>query len=201
MALALGSLVLTLLMTSFLSQHQVYRAQELVVEMQQNARVAMDMLEQDIRSVGFDPDQRGAAIIEAEPEGLAFSRDDGAHDLETIRYGLIDAFASVGGNDGLIDDLGRGVNKDGLKGGLQPVAENISRLEFRYLDSQGRPAVNRQGIRAIQVSVLVLSAHRETTLQPARPVYTTPGGAQWQAPVGYWQVYLTTLIHCRNLGG
>lgn len=200
LALALGSLVLTLLMTSFLSQHQVYRAQGLVVEMQQNARVAMDMLEQDIRSIGFDPDRRGAAIIEAEAERLVFSRDDGSKALETISYGLIDAFASVDGNDGIIDDLGRGVDKDGLKGGLQPVAENISRLEFRYLDNQGRTAVDRRDISAVQVSMLVLSAHRETKMQPGRPVYSTPGGAQWQAPAGYWQVYLTTLIHCRNLG-
>lgn len=193
-AIALSGMVMAALLTSFLSQHQVYHAQEQVVEMQQNARVAMDMLGQDIRSAGYDPNHLGAGFAIAETETIAFSRDDGTGRLETIEYALIDAFAYVGGNDGVKDDLGR--SEDG--GGLQPVAENISKLEFRYLDASGLPTTVLHDICTIQVSMLVLSAHRETKSQSGRDLYVTPSGTEWQAPVGYWNLYLTTTVSGRN---
>lgn len=205
-ALAVGSIVMAAVMTAFLSQHNTYLAQGQVVEMQQNARVAMNMLELDIRSAGYDPNSLGAAIATAgiDPltgvaSTLTFTREKGdpapPGDLETISYNLVDAFATEGRNDGVVDDLGR---DDG--DGSQPVAENISRLEFRYLDEDGNPTAVLNNIRSIQVSILVQSARPEVQSNPGRDIYTTPSGAQWQAPAGFWNLYLTTTVYCRNLG-
>ena len=204
-ALAVGSIVMAAVMTAFLSQHNTYLAQGQVVEMQQNARVALDMLELDIRSAGYDPNNLGAGIttVGIDPltgvaSTLTFTREAGAPappGLETISYGLVDAFVTEGRNDGVVEDLGRNEG-----GGPQPVAENISRLEFRYLDGNGNPTAVLNNIRSIQVSIQVQSARPEVQSNPGRDVYTTPSGAQWQAPAGFWNVYLTTAVYCRNLG-
>lgn len=197
-ATAVTGIVMAAVMTSFLSQHNVYLAQGHVVEMQENARIAMNMLEQDIRSAGYDPSHLGAGITVAGANNLTFTRYTDAGALETISYALYDAYATTipPGNDGVADDLGR--NQNG--GGLQPVAENISQIEFRYLDGGGNQTAVLSDIRSIQVSILVLSAQRETQSRPSRDVYTTPLGANWQAPAGFYNLYLTTRLHCRNLG-
>ncbi len=205
-ALAVGSIVMAAVMTAFQAQHNTYLAQGQVVEMQQNARVALDMLELDIRSAGNDPNNLGAGIttvgidpVTGVASTLTFTREAGAPtppgNLETISYSLVDAFLTEGRNDGVVDDLGRNEG-----GGSQPVAENISRLEFRYLDGNGNPTAVLNNIRSIQVSILVQSARPEAQSNPGRDIYTTPSGAQWQAPVGFWNLYLTTAVYCRNLG-
>jgi len=201
-ATTVSGIVMAAVMTSFLSQHNVYLAQGHVVEMQENARVAMNMLEMDIRSVGYDPNHLGAGITTAIPLNgvtptLTFTRDDGTgtNTLETISYSLFDAYVAEGRNDGVVNDLGRDAGA-----GIQPVAQYITNIEFRYLDGDGNPTSVSGNIRSIQVSILAQSAQPETKSNPRRDIYTTPSGAAWQAPVGYWNLYLTTMLNCRNLG-
>jgi prepilin-type N-terminal cleavage/methylation domain-containing protein len=71
-AMLIGAVVLTAVMTSFQSQHNTYLTQDQVVEMQQNARVAMSVLKGDIRSAGYDPSGQGAGIITADSDQLSF---------------------------------------------------------------------------------------------------------------------------------
>ena len=202
-ATAVSGIVMAAVMTSFLSQQNVYLTQGHVVEMQENARVAMNMLEMDIRSAGYDPNHLGAGVTTAgiAANGVAptltFTRDDGTGALETISYSLFDAYATTvpPRNDGLVNDWGRNNG-----GGLQPVAQYITNLEFRYLDGDGNPTSVLSNIRSIQVSILAQSAQPETKSYPRRDIYATPSGAAWQAPVGYWNLYLTTMLNCRNLG-
>lgn len=194
-ALAVGSIILASVMTAFLSQHNTYLAQGQVVEMQQNARIAIAMMVSDIRSAGYDPDNLGAGITVAGAQNLSFTRDNGAGVLQTISYSLVDAFAAEGRNDGVVDDLAR---DEGT--GPVPVAENVSQLEFRYLDASGIPTAVLNDIRSIQVSAFFQSAQAERESNPGRNIYTTPSGVQWQAPVGFWNLYLTTTVQCRNLG-
>jgi len=201
-ALAVGGIVMAAVMTSFLAQHETYLAQDEVVEMQQNARIAMDMLSRDIRSIGFDPDKQwGAGITVAIPAdgvttSLAFRRDNGAGAQEIVEYRIYDAFVGSGG-DGRQDDLGRDLH-DG--GGIQPIAENVSRIEFRHLDGNGNPTGDPDRVRAIQVSILVQTANRAAKSPPPPQTYTTPSGAQWQSDNGFRSMFLTSAIRCRNLG-
>jgi type IV pilus assembly protein PilW len=200
-SLLVGSIVMAAVMTSFQSQHNTYLAQDQVVEMQQNARVAMDMLVRDIRSAGYDPNNLGTGITAAgvgiEGLPLTFTRDDGTGVLETINYSLYDAYATAvpPSNDALSDDLGRDTG-----GGRQAVAENISQLEFRYLDGNGNVTATLGDIRAIQVSIMVQAALADTKTNPPARTYTTPSGAIWNSTPGFRSVYLTTTVQCRNLG-
>jgi type IV pilus assembly protein PilW len=187
-AMLIGAVVLTAVMTSFQSQHNTYLTQDQVVEMQQNARVAMSVLKGDIRSAGYDPSGQGAGIITADSDQLVFSRDrDGT--LEEIRYQL------GNGSNGAAPGLGRA--SDGS--GLVLVTENITHLEFVYLDAGGSPTGALDDIAAIQVSLLAQSAQPARRMTPIRPIYVTPGGDEWQADEGFWSRYLTTTIICRNL--
>lgn len=210
-ALLIGTIVMAAVMTSFQSQHNTYLAQDQVVEMQQNARVAMDMLVRDIRSAGFDPNNLGAGIttVGITPAGVAptliFTREDDlpADGLETISYSLYDAFATTvpPTNDGLDDDLALEVTTAaGASAGRQVVAENISQLEFFYLDGSGNPTDVLGDIRAIEVSIMVQAAQPDTKSPPASRAYTTPSGAVWNSTAGFRSVYLTTTVQCRNLG-
>lgn len=204
-ALAVGSIIMAAVMTAFHSQHETYVAQGQVVEVQQNARVAMDMMVSDIRSAGYDPNNLGAGITVAGAQALSFTREDDlpANGLETISYSLYDAFTATvpPANDGLVDDLARQVTTAAsTTTGRQMVAENINQLEFRYLDENGAPTATLADIRSVQVSALFLSAQAEPAKNPGRNIYTTPAGAQWQAPAGFWNLYLTTTVQCRNLG-
>jgi type IV pilus assembly protein PilW len=202
-AMLIGAVILAAVMTSFQSQHNTYLAQDQVVEMQQNARVAMDMLVRDIRSAGYDPNNLGAGITAAgdgtEFLPLQFTRcNDGTGALETIAYSLYDAYSDTvpPSNDTLVDDLGRNEG-----GGRQAVAENIRRLEFRYLDAAGAQTAVLDDIRSIQVSIMVQAAEPDTKTNPPARTYTLPDGVNmWNSTPGFRSVYLTTTVQCRNLG-
>lgn len=202
-ALAVGGIVMAAVMTSFLSQQRSYIAQDDTVEMQQNVRVAMDLLTRDIRTIGYDPVNLGAGITTAGINNLVFTRDDGTGKLETIRYTLVDAFVVEGRNDGVVDDLGRDEG-----GGLQPIAENISQLEFRYLGNNGVVTADLTKIRAIQVSLLCVASNRDQNFTNTM-IYTPASGVPWDlngAAAGnapndnFRRRLLTATVHCRNLG-
>jgi len=222
-AMLVGGVVMAAVMTSFLSQHETYLAQDEVVEMQQNARVAMDMLSRDIRTIGYNPEGKTSAELTTsgiQADGtasiLTFTRDDGTGTgtPETIEYSLYDAYGADG--DGKVDDLGRKVGN----ATIQPVAENISRLEFRYLDEDGNPTNTLSSVRAIQVSMMVQAANPATKSPPLQRTYTllpVPGarpieplptesnvprinGDEWTSDSGYRSIFLTSTVHCRNLG-
>ncbi len=211
-AMAVGGIVMGAVMTSFLSQHRSYLAQDEVVEMQQNARVAMDMLTRDIRSAGYDPNDLGAAIVTAGANNLVFTREDdlAANGLETIAYSLFDAFASAvpPTNDGLVDDLALQITTAaGTSGGRQVVAENISQLEFRYLDEDGNVTANLADIRSIQISILAVAGRPDQNFTNTMTYY--PASNPTESPLGTkWGPYndnlrrrlLITTVQCRNLG-
>lgn len=193
--------------TSFISQQNTYIVQNQVVEMQQNARGAMDMLVRDIQAAGFDPNNLGAGITTVGIDALGvasvltFTRDDGGGGLETRTYSLFDAYASINRNDGRADDLALQVTAaDGGSAGRQPIAENMSQLEFRYLDRDGNTTNVLNSIRSVQIAFMVESAYPNTRTAPPQNVYTTPSGAMWNSRAGHRSIFLTTTVSCRNLG-
>lgn len=202
-ALLVGSIVMAAVMTSFQSQHSTYLAQDKVVEMQQNARVAMDILVRDVRSAGYDPNNLGAGITVAGVNNLVFTREDDAAPvgLETISYSLFDAYDTINRNDNVPDDLAlQTTDAGGASAGRQAIAENISQLEFRYLNGDGNVTATLGDIRSIQVSIMVQASTADVQTTPPARTYTTPSGAIWNSTPGFRSVYLTTTVQCRNLG-
>ena len=203
-ALTVGGVIMAGVMTAFMSQHRSYLAQDDVVEMQQNIRVAMDMLVRDVRSAGYDPNGLGAAITVAGPNTLIFTRDDSTGVLETVDYSLFDAFAFTlpASNDGLVDDLALQINASGR----QVVAENISQMEFNYLDEDGNalpfpinlPAIS--SISSVQISLLAVASGPDPSFNNVVS-YQTASGAIW-GPFNdnLRRRMLITTVKCRNLG-
>ncbi len=191
-AMLVGGILLAAVLMSFQTQHRTYLGQEQVVELQQNARAAMDMIARDIRTAGYDPHDLGAGITDASSGRLEFTRSDHTGTLETIAYSLYDDESM---SDGVTGDLMR---QNGGSPGT--VAENIRFLEFNYLDDDGNTTTVPENIRAVQVSILAQSARRQPMISPYRPVYSTPGGQDWQADHGFFSRFFTTTVVCRNLG-
>lgn len=213
--MAVGSIVMAAVMTSFLSQHKSYIVQDDVVEMQQNLRVVMEMISSDIRSAGYDPTgTAGAGIVTATPGRLGFTRDltgngDTVDSEEAVTYGF--SLANDGGIDGIADSgsapLGRNTgSSDGTGGsGFQQLGENFQAIEFLYVMDDGSqvlsPTAAQLGlIRSISVSILAVTSGPDQNFTNSM-TYTSAFGTIW-GPFNdnLRRRMLMTTIKCRNLG-
>jgi len=153
-AMAITTVVATGVFSVYKSQSNTNRAQKQVLEMQQNSRMALYMMTNEIRMAGYDYDGSNGAGITSAGDGssgnpmtfananpLTFTLvadDDGENndgdavvdepgELKTISFALYDGY---GDGD---TDIGRAVGA----GAPQPLAENIASLEFLYFDEDG----------------------------------------------------------------
>jgi type IV pilus assembly protein PilW len=185
-SMALFGVIVSLIINAKIEQQGQSITQQQAAEMQQNIRAALYIMTRDIRMVGYDPEgTNGAGIVKnpaptssADPpespteDTLTFSMvaDDGT--LKTITYSLI-------GNE---------IKKD-EGGGMQILAENITNLNFAYLDGNGGnltipiDQADIGDIRSIQITV--------TTSTVPNPLSHSTGNNDRT---------LTTTIKCRNLG-
>jgi type IV pilus assembly protein PilW len=167
-ALAIGSLLLASLYNFYLGQKKAYAIREQVSEMQQNARAGMELMVREIRMARYNPTRApGVGIIEAGPHAIRITMDlngdgDVTDENEDITYSLYDS-----GSDGDVD-LGR----KPAGGTNQPVAENITSLDFVYTLANGSTTTTSASpsqIRMIQVSLTARTAKPD-------PTYPTDGG-------------------------
>ncbi len=202
-AMTAGVLVMAAVMTSFISQHRSYLAQDDVVEMQQNGRVAMDMFTREIRIAGFDPTGiAGAGINTANQGQLSFTQDitdnagtgpsdgDFLDAGERVDFGF--SLADDAGRDGIPDaDIdGDGVpdptslgRQTGGAGGYQPIADNIQAIEFYYTLANGAqtqtPAAGQlANIRSVQISILARARQADPNFFN-NMTYTPASGVIW----------------------
>ncbi len=141
---AIGGLILTAASSIYQSQQKSSAAQEKVLVMQQDTRVAMDLLSNELRTAGYDPDSTGTfGITDISFRDLANAADATANgnsaititaDLdgngvldgnETVSYALYDY--SEGNNDVASRDLSRNNG-----GGRQLLVESIEALGLAY---------------------------------------------------------------------
>ncbi len=202
-----GMVVLGSLYNLFTVQSKQLGNQEMAAEMQQNARMAMDMMSREIRMAGYNPtatllpacagtlpnsltSTTCVGMLDASPSLIKFNMDttdtpdsthipDGATDgpNETITYGL---YTSTAGGVS-VQCLGRKTTGDSS---YQPVVENIDSLTFTYLNSADGTATTIGAIRSIQVTIVAKTAKID-------PSYPANGG--------YRTYTLTSRITPRNL--
>jgi type IV pilus assembly protein PilW len=204
--IVVASVVLAGIFSTFYSQHTSYLNQEQIVSMQQNLRVAMYLMERDIRMAGYDPNgDSGAGILTANATSIRIAQDltnnagteipdgDVGDPGENITYLLQDA-------DGDGDmDLVR-IDHNGV--GVQMIAEDIDALNFVYLNQNGVVTTMPGDIRSVQISVLA------RTGQPNRgylnrTVYHNQLGQTIFIPLSgdqHRRRLLTAEVKCRNLG-
>jgi len=205
-AMAISSIVLASVAAAYRTQIRTHATQQMVVDMQQNIRGAMYIMQREIRMAGHDPTGlSGASILVADDAVLQFQSDDNEDgdcddSMEDIRYAMT--------ADGA---LGRQVS-GGL---LDPLAENIDAINFVYLDGANPPNVlatpvpesNRSDIRSIQITIVARSGQNLPGLfyqATDDRIYRNQQGTiildMSAAPDTFRRQLLTAEVRCRNLG-
>lgn len=197
-AMALASVLMVLIVSSFWAQSKIGRDQQIMVNMQQNLRSATYLLERGIMMAGYDgnPDDTiSATIITANPTVFSFQYvDDATNNVATVTYDLYDALS-----DGVMD-IGRSFNGNPQ----QAVAENIEALEFYYTLADGTQATTitpqnqMDMIRSVGISILARAD--SATGAVSNRTYTSLSGASW-GPYhdGVRRQLVTATIDCRNM--
>lgn len=183
--IAISGMVISAIYSLYISQNKSYTIQNQVVEMQQNARIVMDMMVRDIRLAGYDPEgTSGAGFVAATSNSIQFTADlngDGDTDdsNENITYSLYDSDGD--GDQDLCRDTGQG---------NRSLVENISSLTFEYYDENGSAiatpvsTANLSQIRKVKVKLIA---------QTAKP------DPDYSRNSGYRQRTLTSMVIIRNL--
>jgi len=209
-ALVITAILSAGVFSAYQNQQKAQRAQEQVVEMQQNLRAALYIMTSEIRMAGYNPDKiSGVGITNAgdgsntnpleftmvadndcidndgdnpDPDVCTDANVDEPGELKTIAYDLYD---STNDTDTALDDLGR---RNGAR--LDTIAGNIQSLQFAYLD-ENRNAIPFGGANSLPASRLpdVRSIQITMTAIPEPPNQANINGRT-----------LTSIVKCRNLG-
>jgi type IV pilus assembly protein PilW len=177
------SLVLTLIVLGgvyqlYTSQTKAYSAQNQVAEMQQNVRIAMDVISRSIRSAGYDPTESdifgftNATFADSSLGGTAVP------DANTI-YLTLDNDGDGGILDNATEKIGYRLNGGNLQIMTDPttafpytwsdLAENIFALTFTYtfddtgtgLPDNGVAGDNIADVRIVQVSISARTSKKD----------------------------------------
>lgn len=142
-ALLIAGIVMGSLGSLYVSYQKQQTLQEEVTEMQQEARVALEIVAREIRHAGHDTTQAntaGAGFVVATPFRLQFTMDlgDGAGgdpdgDVADANEDVTYSFAAAGdADDDGIADAGAAAFSRNTGGGLQDISTNIHAIAFAY---------------------------------------------------------------------
>lgn len=214
-AMVVGSIIMFAVYKIYVANQRTYTAQLAVTEMQQNMRVAIDLLSSDIRMAGYATagNPAGAGIVDARPDLISFTADlneDGAID-DSGEHVAYDIYISSGNPVlGKITSAGAitGSNISGdhwevtapAPPGHQPAAENIEHLRFRYLSSltgAGVVAATNADILFVQVDVVVRAGQADPDFLNTQ-TYTAADGTNWVKNDHFRRRHQRFIIECRN---
>ena len=152
-AMAVGSIIMAVIYSTYQAQQKTYTTQHLAVEMQQNIRAAMSLMKREIRMAGYDPlasdgidndgingvddpaESSGADILSAAGNFIQFSFDNNANSTttdsdESLTYGFI---TGDGDLDGIADDGAESLSRiDAGFGATEVIAYDIQGNAFAY---------------------------------------------------------------------
>ena len=135
-AMAVSGIVMALIISAHGSQQRAHVTQQQVVDMQQNIRAAMYLMESEIRMAGCDPTENDVAGIQtAGPNSIGFTMDiDGNGNTTGTNENITFGFDPVDDNnpgDGIADAGGAPLCRN-TGGGFQRMAEDIHAIGFAY---------------------------------------------------------------------
>lgn len=181
MALGLSLLTVNVVYALYIQELKAQGVREQILDMQQQARVVVDLVTREIMMAGYDP--RGV------------NRDtDLTNDFEGITYDpeKLSIKADLNGNGSISDanesivfvyDATTHMLRRNTGGGNQPFGEDIEAFVVDYLDQGGNPTTNSKAIRQVRISV---------TARTSRP------DPQYAKNGGYRTVTLHSRITMRN---
>lgn len=216
--MAISLFVLGIIYTAFTVYQRQQSNQTEIVQMQQDVRSVMNFLMEDIRMAGYDPpNMANASIVSASATSINFTKDitdvtgnavDGDGQVngpnENITYGFA-AGADVAPADGIADN-GAAQFIITTGGVTQPIANNISAVEFLYTFPNGTtataPAVpwTVDDIRSVTITLLARTGNFDPEYTDNNQ-YQRPSGNTW-GPFGdnFRRRLLTATVKCRNMG-
>ncbi len=209
-AMAISTVVMTAIYSAYQSQLKSHITQQKVVEMQQNARAAMFVMEREIKMSGYDPDRsQDTAITVADNNTITFTISAISDGIDNDGDGDIDTADSDGGE---VQTITYSIGGPDLQRNGALVAENIEVLDFVYL-REDRTALlatpldsdNRDLIRSIQITLIARSGENVAVLMIKHTDNKTYNNQQGDALLvnpndQFRRVILTADVKCRNLG-
>ena len=144
--------MLAAISATFITQNKSFSNQEQVVDAQENARAALQLMTKELLMAGYDPSGKAGAGVEvADSDRVQFTMDinsdgDCEDSGERIIYTL--------------DTIDNQVERKSGRGTPVPIGENIQSLSFTYFDSDGNqltsvPLSNADKANVTRVSVEV----------------------------------------------
>jgi type IV pilus assembly protein PilW len=198
-AMTLGLVVIGGAYMLFDSQNKQLLTQQIVAEMQQNARSAMTIMSREIMMAGYNP---SSASTLAKCTGITTTTAD-CIGIKSAQTNTISFTADLNGNGNLTADstnpnenivyeryqsqtsgvysLGRTSNG----GTRQPVIDHLDLLNFKYLDANDSETTDLDKIREVEITVQTIASKRD-------PTYPLNGG--------YRRYKLIAKVTPRNLG-
>jgi len=175
-AMGLSLLTVSVVYALYIQELKAQGVREHVLDMQQQARVVVDLVSREILMAGYDP--RGV------------NRDtDLTNDFDGITYdpAKLSIKADLNGN-GITSDTNESIVfihdaaahmlRRNTGGGNQPFGEDIEAFVVDYLDQGGNPTSDSKAIRQVGISVTARTSHSD-------PQYAKNGG------------YRTVTLHSR----
>lgn len=153
-ATVVGLLVLSVIYSGYRSQQRSQTSEQLVVDMQQNARAALSFMRREIRMANYQPraqngvdddadgsvDESDESVVQgfmvAQPNMIRFSLDlnadgDDADDNERITYGFSDSNDT--NSDGIADAGAAALGRESrLNAGFKALAFDIQAVAYAY---------------------------------------------------------------------
>jgi type IV pilus assembly protein PilW len=192
-AMAISSIIMAALYSSYYSQQRSYAAQEQVVDMQQNLRSAFYFIERDIRKAGCNPTGNAYVGIQtADPATIRVTTDI------TDVSGTGDPDGNTSGPD---EDVTYYLNSGNLvrNADTEIIAENIEVLDFVYLTESGTTTSASTSIRSVQITLVAKTGKGEQGYMDTRTYYNGQGQEILPAQNdNYHRKRLTTQVQCRN---
>ena len=132
-SILVSMIVLAAISATFVIQNKSYAKQEQVVDVQENARAALQLMTKELLMAGYDPTgEAGAGILVADADKVQFTMDRNG-DGETDGA-LSDDDTNEDITYTLNADYDR-VTREVPGSGAQPIGESIQSLSFKYFDS------------------------------------------------------------------
>lgn len=166
-AMAAGLVLLAAVYSVFLVQNKELRNQEQITEMQQNARMAMEMMSRDLMMAGYGARSSLPKCAGTTPATNACVGIRAAN-ADSISFTMdVTDNVGTGGPDGDRDDANENITYDvntsdgvpALRRNTQPVVNNVSALSFTYLPAPPTGTINLADIERIQISITTRTAN------------------------------------------
>lgn len=202
-ALAVSSIAMTAIYSTYMTQQKSFSVQQDVATMQSNLRAAMYLLSSELRMAGYDPTGKaGAGITTA-------TKYTNSSSQALIR------FTADENGDGDVADVGEDITYEVYTdSGIQrlvrvdvndsttkvPVAEYIDRFHLYFLDENNAQTTDTAEMRSIQVTLVAATSKKDNDYKDTFTYQDLQASSDPFTADGYRRLALSSQIRCRNLG-